>query len=180
MDCGRATESQLDITLVCTGASHRPTILLMDESWILIDQGSGLHVGWYFWLRVLDEANRAARYGHPFGLALLEVERKPAVPHRSIDEAIARVANAIRSTDLGGLLGPGRVGIVLPHQDAASAEAATARIIDRIEAATGASVAWHARLLCYPGDAAEISNLLTTGWTERRTGEGRPGVQQPA
>lgn len=152
----------------------------MDESWVLIDQGSGLHVGWYFWLRVLDEANRAARYGHPFGLALLEVERKPGVPQRSADEAIARVPEAIRSTDLGGLLGQGRVGIVLPHQDAASAEAATARIIDRLESATGAVATWHARLLCYPGDAAEISNLLTTGWTERRASEGRTGIQQPA
>jgi hypothetical protein len=152
----------------------------MDESWVLIDQGSGLHVGWYFWLRVLDEANRAARYGHPFGLALLEVEHRPDVPRRSIEEAVSRVAEAIRSTDLGGLLGQGRVGIVLPHQDPASAEAATGRIIDRLEASTGAAVTWHARLLCYPGDGAEISNLLTTGWTERRTGEGRTGVQQPA
>ena len=153
----------------------------MDESWVLIDQGSGLHVGWYFWLRVLDEANRAARYGHPFGLALLEAKCKPAVAgQRAIEDAVARVPEAIRSTDLGGLLGQGRVGIVLPHQDPASAEAATGRIIDRLEAATGAAVTWHARLLCYPGDAAEISNLLTTGWTERRTGEGRTGVQQPA
>jgi PleD family two-component response regulator len=150
----------------------------MDESWILIDQGSGLHVGWYFWIRVLDEANRAARYGHPFGLALLEVERKPGAGHRAVEDAISRVAAAIRSTDLGGLLGEGRVGVVLPHQDPASADAATARIIDRLEAA-GDSVTWHARLLCYPGDAAEISNLLTTGWPERRNGE-RPGVQLPA
>jgi len=151
----------------------------MDESWILIDQGSGLHVGWYFWIRVLDEANRAARYGHPFGLALLEVERKAGAGHHAVGDAIARVPAAIRSTDLGGLLGLGRAGVVLPHQDAASADAATARIIDRLEAMTGEAVTWHARLLCYPGDAAEISNLLTTGWPDRRTGE-RSGVQLPA
>jgi hypothetical protein len=67
---------------------------------------------------------------------------------------------------------------VLPHQDAASAEAATDRIIDRLSKVSG--VVWHARLLCYPGDAAEISNLLTVGWTERRKSDGRTNVELPA
>jgi hypothetical protein len=152
----------------------------MDESWILIDKDTGLHVGWYFWLRVLDEANRSARYGHPFGLALLEAEARPGTPPRSIEEAAAAVPAAIRSTDLGGTLGVGRAGVVLPHQDAASAEAATARIIERLTKSAPAGVVWHARLLCYPGDAAEISNLLTVGWTERRKPEGRWNVELPA
>ena len=150
----------------------------MDESWILIDSDSGLHVGWYFWLRVLDEANRSARYGHPFGLVLLEAEPKPGATQRALAEATSRVPAAIRSTDLGGLLGVGRAGIVLPHQDVASAEAATGRIIDRLENAP--AVVWHARLLCYPGDAAEISNLLTLGWTERRNIDARPGAELTA
>ncbi|MEX2225998.1 MAG: hypothetical protein WEB52_06070 [Dehalococcoidia bacterium] len=152
----------------------------MDESWILIDPDSGLHVGWYFWLRVLDEANRSARYGHPFGLVLLEAEPKPGAPARTIDEATSRVPAAIRATDLGGQLGAGRAGVVLPHQDAASAEAATERIIDRLAHGNPGGVVWHARLLCYPGDAAEISNLLTVGWTERRTTDGRSNVELPA
>jgi hypothetical protein len=149
----------------------------MDETWILIDDETGLHVGWYFWLRVLDEANRSARYGHPFGLALLEAEPKPGAPRRTVAEAVARVPAAIRSTDLGGLLGFGRVGVVLPHQDAASAEAALGRIVARLEKTNAAGVIWHARLLCYPGDAAEISNLLTVGWTERH---GRSNIELPA
>lgn len=150
----------------------------MDESWILIDPDSGLHVSWYFWLRVLDEANRSARYGHPFGLVLLEAEPKPGASQKAVADATARVPAAIRSTDLGGLLGVGRAGVVLPHQDAASAEAATDRIIDRLSKVSG--VIWHARLLCYPGDAAEISNLLTVGWTERRKSDGRTNVELPA
>jgi len=150
----------------------------MDESWILIDPDSGLHVSWYFWLRVLDEANRSARYGHPFGLVLLEAEPKAGAPQRAVMEASSRVPAAIRSTDLGGLLGVGRAGVVLPHQDAASAQAATERIIDRLSNA--GAVVWHARLLCYPGDAAEISNLLTVGWTERRKSDGRASVELPA
>jgi hypothetical protein len=150
----------------------------MDESWILIDPDSGLHVSWYFWLRVLDEANRSARYGHPFGLVLLEAEPKPGASQRTVADATARVPAAIRSTDLGGVLGVGRAGVVLPHQDAASAEAATDRIIDRLSKVNG--VVWHARLLCYPGDAAEISNLLTVGWTERRKSDGRTNVELPA
>lgn len=145
----------------------------MDESWILIDPGTGLHVGWYFWLRVLDEANRSSRYGHPFGLVLLEAESKPGTSARAVEDAVASVPGAIRATDLAGLLGAGRAGAVLPHQDAASAEAAAGRIVERLEAAAPAGVVWHSRLLCYPGDAAEISNLLTVGWTERRVRDGR-------
>jgi hypothetical protein len=152
----------------------------MDESWILIDKDTGLHVGWYFWLRVLDEANRSARYGHPFGLVLLEAEPKPGAGQRAVDEAFSRVPGAIRSTDLGGVLGNGRIGVVLPHQDVPSAESATQRIIERLAASNPGGVVWHARLLCYPGDAAEISNLLTMGWTERRTRDGRSGMELPA
>jgi len=152
----------------------------MEETWILIDQDTGLHVGWYFWLRVLDEANRSARYGHPFGLLLLEAEMKPGAGQRTVDEGMTKVPGAIRSTDLGGVLGPGRAGVVLPHQDAASAENAAARIIERLDAACRKSVTWHARLLCYPGDGAEISNLLTVGWTDRRARDGRANVELPA
>jgi hypothetical protein len=150
----------------------------MDDSWILIDPDSGLHVGWYFWLRVLDEANRSARYGHPFGLVLLEAEVKPGAQQRALAESTSKLPAAIRSTDLGGVLGVGRAGIVLPHQDVPSAEAATARILDRLADTPG--ITWHARLLCYPGDAAEISNLLTLGWTERRNSDARPGAELTA
>jgi hypothetical protein len=152
----------------------------MDERWILIDHDTGLHVSWYFWLRLLDEAGRSARYGHPFGLALLEAEPKPGTTRRSLDEAVAKVPAAIRSTDLGGLLGVGRAGVVLPHQDAASAEAGLSRILRRLEKSNSGAVIWHARLLCYPGDAAEISNLLTSGWTERRSIDGRSSLELPA
>ena len=152
----------------------------MDESWILIDEDTGLHVGWYFWLRVLDESNRSARYGHPFALLLLEAETKHSSGDRLLHDAVARVPAAIRSTDLGGVLGPGRAGVILPHQDAASAEAATRRIFERLERARPAGVTWHARLLCYPGDGAEISNLLTGGWTERRRNDTKPSLELPA
>jgi hypothetical protein len=140
----------------------------MDESWILLDEQTGLHVSWYFWLRVLDEVNRSARYGHPFGLLLLEVEMKPGAPARAAESACGQVAAAIRSTDLGGLIGVGRAGVVLPHQDLPSAQRASDRIVSRLDASAPAGVRWHARLLSYPGDGAEISNLLTSGWTERR------------
>jgi hypothetical protein len=69
---------------------------------------------------------------------------------------------------------------VLPHQDAASAEAATERILERLAKGGPAGVGWHSRLLCYPGDAAEISNLLTVGWTDRRTADGRSNVELTA
>jgi hypothetical protein len=45
----------------------------VDERWILLDRETGLHVGWYFWLRLLDEVGRSDRYGNPFGLLLIDV-----------------------------------------------------------------------------------------------------------
>ncbi|MHB8376937.1 MAG: hypothetical protein ACYDEB_08280 [Dehalococcoidia bacterium] len=142
----------------------------MDERWVLIDPNTGLHVGWYFWLRVLDEANRAARYGIPFGLFLLELERETTKPatERTLEEAMALVPAVIRSTDLGGAVGAGRVGIVLPHQDAAALDLAAARIVSKLDESRVHGIRWSARMLSYPRDAAEISNLLTHGWPAAR------------
>lgn len=139
-----------------------PTIPVVDKSWILLDEGTGLHVGWYFWLRVLDEVNRAARYGAPFALLLLEIMTPSGCPARAADEALGQVPDAIRSTDLGGVIGDRRVGVLLPHQDVEAAQFARQRILARLEAASPRGVSWESRLLHYPGDAADISNLLTT------------------
>ena len=152
----------------------------MDKSWILLDESTGLHVGWYFWLRVLDEVNRAARYGSPFALLLLEVVPLPACPARLVDEAASRVPDAIRSTDLGGMIGAARVGVLLPQQDVAAAQLARERILERLDAASPKGVRWEARLLHYPGDGADISNLLTSGWRERRAADEASRVERPA
>jgi len=152
----------------------------MDKSWILLDESTGLHVGWYFWLRVLDEVNRAARYGAPFALLLMEIDTPPACPARSVDEAASLVSDAIRSTDLGGVIGAGRVGVLLPHQDVDAAQLARDRILERLDAASPRGIRWEARLLHYPGDGAEISNLLTTGWRDRRAADETSGVERLA
>ncbi|HEY8173371.1 MAG TPA: GGDEF domain-containing protein [Dehalococcoidia bacterium] len=152
----------------------------MNERWILIDQETGLHVGWYFWLRVLDEVNRCARYGTPFGLVLLQADVTHASPRRTLDEALAAVPGAIRSTDLSGGIGPGRVGVLLTHQEPEPAKAAVERILGRLEGSRKSGVEWSARLLCYPQDGAEISNLLTTGGSEHREGDLRLDVELPA
>lgn len=137
----------------------------MEQMWILIDGGTGLHVAWYFWLRVLDEANRSTRYGTPFGLLLLEAEpSRGGHSLKHLEEAAATVPQAIRSTDLGGIVAPGRVAVLLTHQDAESAQQARDRIIERMGGASANGVRWTPRLLTYPEDAAEISMLLTTGW----------------
>jgi GGDEF domain-containing protein len=153
----------------------------MSERWVLLDQETGLHVAWYFWLRVLDEVNRSARYGAPFALLLLTAEHRPDAPRRSVVEAAASVPACIRSTDLGGRIGAGRVGVLLMHQEAESARSATERILGRLEGGTRKpSFDWSARLLCYPEDAAEISNLLTTGGSEHRDGDIREDLELPA
>jgi hypothetical protein len=148
----------------------------MNQSWVLIDTTSGLHVPWYFWLRVLDEVNRATRYGAPFGLLLLEAESEPGRTARIALEATAHVPAAIRSTDLGGALAPGVAGVLLPHQDGAAAATARARILERIARTCPPSRRWRSTLLTYPDDAAEISNLLTSGWSDREGPEAAIGA----
>ena len=138
----------------------------MDETWILLDPNTGLHVPWYFWLRVLDEVNRSARYGSPFALLMLEPRAQKHAP-KDLLEAAARVPAAVRSTDLAGLVGSTQVGVMLPHQDVHAAEAAMECILQRLGKTTPRGVRWEARLLCYPQDGAEISNLLTSGNHQR-------------
>ena len=127
----------------------------MDERSVLIDHVTGLHVGWYFWLRVLDEVGRSDRYGSPFALLLLDAD----VPPKGAQHALGAVPGVIRGTDLGGVLGPSQAGVILTNQDAEGAVAAVERIVSRLPAVTG--VAWQPRLLCYPRDAAAVSHLLT-------------------
>jgi hypothetical protein len=134
----------------------------MDQSWVLIDTNTGLHVGWYFWLRVLDEVNRATRYGAPFGL-----------PARVAGDGLSHIPAAIRATDLGGVLGSHRAGVLLPHQDYDAARTAKARILERIARSCPACIRWESTLFAYPEDAADVSNLLTGGWIEL----GQPGQQ---
>ena len=133
----------------------------MDERWVLIDRDTGLHVGWYFWLRLLDEVGRSDRYGSPFGLLILEPEQ--GASPRAAHESLSRIAGAIRGTDLGGLVGSRRAAIILTQQDADSAVVAAERVMER----TGHSIGWSQTLLCYPRDAAEITHLLTVRSPER-------------
>jgi GGDEF domain-containing protein len=139
----------------------------MSERWVLIDHESGLHVGWYFWLRVLDEVNRSARYGSPFGLMLLEAEMEGGAGRHAVQAAVATVPAAIRGTDIGGHLGPGRVGVLLTNQNLDGARVATERVLERISASCPSHVKWDTRLLTYPEDGGEISMLLTTGWPDQ-------------
>ena len=134
---------------------------VVSDNWILIDQETGLHVGWYFWLRVLDEVNRSSRYGNPFALLVLEPEQA-AAPRRVVEDASSRLADAVRSTDLAGRLDGGVVGVILFEQDVAGAETAVQRILERL-ADRSSVVSWRTNLYCYPRDAFAVSNLLTQG-----------------
>lgn len=137
--------------------------LSVDKNWILIDPETGLHVGWYFWLRVLDEANRSSRYGNPFGLLILDGDFS-GLSERERQDALSSVARAIRSTDVAGRLNHTRAGVILLEQDHQSAVTAVERIRKRLAAAT--RTPWTSELYCHPDDAAAISNLLTQGRAE--------------
>jgi hypothetical protein len=139
----------------------------VDERWILIDRDTGLHVGWYFWLRLLDEVGRSDRYGNNFGLLLLEAGGAAASSHRTAGEALARVAAVIRGTDLGGLIAPDRAGIILTQQEPEQAEVGAKRITGLLESHAPAGVTWTSELFCYPRDAAAVTHLLTLRSPER-------------
>ena len=151
----------------------------MDETWVLIDAHTGLHVSWYFWLRVLDEVNRATRYGAPFALLLLDPE-VPSGRAKPLDEYAAHVPATIRSTDLGGSLGGGSAAVLLTHQDEAAAAVARDRVLERLAASCPAEVIWRSELLCYPADGARISILLTGGWEERQRSRVTTELRRPA
>jgi hypothetical protein len=158
-----ATEMTVQERLPYAAAMLTPTLLVMDETWILLDPNTGLHVAWYFWLRVLDEVNRSVRYGSPFALLLLEPQGDSERPSGSLIEAAGRVPAAVRSTDLAGIVGWVRVGVILTQQDLSASETARDRVLERLEKTSPKGIRWDAQLLCYPEDGAEISNLLTTG-----------------
>jgi hypothetical protein len=145
----------------------------MDRREILFDP-SGLHVCWYFWLRVLDEVNRSNRYGSPFGLLLLDAECQSGVPRRALDEAASLLARIIRVTDVGGRLAAGSAGVLLVEQDADGAPTAAARILGDL-AAGPRGIRWRQELLLHPRDAAEISHLLASD-SRRRDGEQTPAA----
>jgi hypothetical protein len=145
---------------------------------VLIDPSTGLHVGWYFWLRVLDEVNRSMRYGSPFGLLLLECTTPGS--DRPRREAVAQVAALIRSTDLGGIVGPSRVGVLLVQQDSDSAAQARTRILERLASVSPQHVRWDDRLLVYPADGGEVSQLITHGWDSTSPMSPQPTFSQSA
>ncbi len=154
----------------------------MDQQWILLDERTGLHVSWYFWLRVLDEVNRATRYGTPFALLLLEgeIHVPSGKAQKQLEESACVVPQAIRSTDLGGSICPGRVAVMLTHQDAESAEQARDRILERMAMADTKGVLWAPRLLVHPQDSAEISMLLTSGWVDAAWALSEEELRRPA
>jgi hypothetical protein len=139
----------------------------VDERWILLDRETGLHVGWYFWLRLLDEVGRSDRYGSSFGLLLLEVGTAPGAPRKNSHEALARVSVTIRGTDLGGLVTPSKAAIILTQQEPDAAERASTRILALLSASASNGVSWRSELLCYPRDAAAVTHLLTLRGPER-------------
>lgn len=164
----------------CCSRGATPTIPVMDKNTVLLDAATGLYVRWYFWIRVLDEVNRSARYGSPFALLLLEAIGQPGTPVGLPHEALGSVPRAVRSTDLAGAVGSARAGVLLPEQDVEAAAQARAGILARLDPHCPRGLRWEARLLCYPQDGAEISNLVTTGWSERRDEHASQPAEQPA
>ena len=137
----------------------------MDPATVLLDSRTGLHARWYFLLRVLDETNRSARYGEPFGVLLVEAQAADGSP-RVAARTVSRLSEIVRDTDIAGVLGDARAGVVLPHQDADAADLAARRIMRELQRKSRRTrVDW--RLLRYPRDGADIATLVTAGWPER-------------
>ena len=138
---------------------------MMTRNAVLIDRGTGLYVGWYFWVRALDEVNRSARYGSPFGLLFLEAERPSTLSRKAFAEALGQVAAAVRATDVTGIISPVRVAVLLVQQEPEGAVLAQRSILERLSR-LAPSVTWRSELLCYPRDGAEVFRLLADARAE--------------
>lgn len=95
---------------------------------VIYERETGLFAHWYLKLRGEEECDRAARYGRPFTLCLVEptAEADPLETQR-------RLANwfrtQVRHTDVVGYVGHGRFLALLPETDRNAAQTMTARLV---------------------------------------------------
>jgi len=119
------------------------------------------------------ERERAARFGEPFALLLLDVDRfrelNEAVGHAAGDAVLREVAallsRELRAVDLVARYGGEEFAVVLPRAPADEALETAERLRAAVagsgfEAAPGGRVSVSVGCACFPGDARDLATLV--------------------
>ena len=114
----------------------------------LNDPASGVSARWYFELRVDEEFSRALRNGTPITLISIEADAT------SVPTLARRLKAALRSYDLIGSLGGGRLAVAVMDSGPRERGALVARLQQAMDAAPEMSVA------CFPNDGITFETLL--------------------
>ena len=109
----------------------------------------------YLQARLLEETERARRYGREFSLIVLEaVPASDGLPvRRKVRLALDAIAPQLRTSDVLAQVFEDTVGVLLVETDERGAADAMLRIRNRIVAPMGK---WHVSLLSYPASAEAI------------------------
>jgi GGDEF domain-containing protein len=105
---------------------------------VLYDGDIGLYQGWYFELRLREEAQRCDRYGLSFAVIavrLLNLQRYDVAEdawQRQASQAAYLAAKSVRTVDLAASIGAGEFAICLVHCDQAGAERAVLRLAEAL------------------------------------------------
>lgn len=120
----------------------------------LYEPDTGLFAHWYMELRGQEECDRAARYGRELALVVIEPARQHGdPPHRT--GLRVWLGKNLRSSDIAGVLGNGRIMILMPEGSAESADAFVARMkADGYASMVG--------LACVPQDGTTFGALCRT------------------
>jgi hypothetical protein len=129
------------------GLPDRLKMVAGDSKRTTFDRETGLHMEWYFRLRVDEEIARAKRYGQPFTVLTLTSEER-----QTLDAARITMKQWLREVDFAGDLGD-MVALCLPNTARPNAEPVIARLTSVVQ---GLQVAASE----FPADGPTVSKLL--------------------
>jgi diguanylate cyclase (GGDEF)-like protein len=121
-----------------------------------------------------EEVQRAARYGHTFGILVLDLDRfkkyNDSFGHSAGNDALQRVASAIRaglrSVDFAARYGGEEFAVICPEVDGNGLRAIAERVRAGVEALPapphGSTVTVSIGGALFPSDASELSRLFET------------------
>ena len=122
----------------------------------ILDGTTGWYEGWYFILRLEEEASRALRHRLSLTVVSIYLDRTLRTKSEDLKRRLTAIANSkLRRSDLPAILGNQELAICLTHTTAAQAEAVVARIratLEPLRIAIGVAT--------MPDDARDSVNLL--------------------
>jgi len=117
----------------------------------IYDRETGLFSTWFVELRCAEECYRAARYGRPLSLMVVDLGADAVAQEGATELAKWLLAEGRRS-DLPAYLGSGRFAVLMPETDAGAAHGAIARICQSFPGADGG-------VASYPYEGGNLDQL---------------------